>query len=136
MPSLAGKRLGATPFVEVELDIVRRIAVIRRTDAPFRRADEIDAAIELIRRVLPTVQRADLGALIDTREAPVRVDPALSPAFARYRMETERGFARVAVVVRTTLGRIQSGRLRAETRSDLGIFEELDDALAYLRERQ
>ncbi|HEX5099003.1 MAG TPA: hypothetical protein VFV94_05860 [Polyangiaceae bacterium] len=71
--------------------------------------------------------------LSDCREGPVRVHPALEPAFARYRDETMRGFLRAAVIVKTTLGRIRGDRLGDSAPVPSLITESVEEALRFVR---
>jgi len=110
-----------------------KVVVVRRTAAPFARIADIDRAIDVLAKALPADRRKGHAVLIDMRTAPVRTDPSLEPAFARYRAETERGFERAVVVVDTVVGRIRSDRLGQTTQIPLDIVATLDEAWKILR---
>jgi hypothetical protein len=110
---------------------VGNLVVLTRLPLPFRRASEIEESIRELSTALPASRRAGRSIVIDMRAAPIRVEPSLDPAFARFREETERGFARVVVVVATPLGRVRSERLRAL--AEIPIVNTLDEAFELLR---
>jgi hypothetical protein len=115
-------------FVEVDVYYTEKVVGVRRTSAPFERVSDIESTIEVIARGLPVERRNGYALLIDMRDAPVRTDPSLEPAFARYRAEVERGFQRAVVVVATALGKIRSDRLGQTTQLQLAIVGSMDEA--------
>jgi hypothetical protein len=135
LPSLTTRQLLRNEFVEVEVDYVRRIVLLRRSANPFRHPTEFDRTIVDLTNAVPDRVRSGAGILLDMRDAPVRANPELETAFERYRSETERGFARVAVVVESTLGKIRSDRLKQTARAEVEIFLSLDDGIAWLLKR-
>jgi len=129
---------GATLFHNAQLsfrcDHAQRIFVVVRTAVPFQRVEEIEATTAALARIFPTERRAGFSILSDFREGPVRVHPALEPAFTRYREESQRGFVRCAVIVATPVGRARGARLREqEHSSQLLVTESVEDALAFVR---
>jgi hypothetical protein len=121
-------------FVELDVHFADKVVVVRRTAAPFARVSDIEHAVDVISQALPAERREGHSVLIDMRLAPLRTDPSLEPAFARYRAETERGFERAVVVVATVVGRIRSDRLGQTTRIPLHIVETIDDAWRILHD--
>jgi len=115
------------------MHFAEKVVVVRRTAAPFARIADIDRAIDVLASALPAERRKGCAVLIDMRAAPVRTDPSLEPAFARYRAEVEREFERAAVVVGTVVGRIRSDRLGQTTRIPLAIVATIDEAWKVLR---
>jgi hypothetical protein len=120
-------------FVELDVHYADKVVVIRRTEQRFARVADVDTAIDALARALPAARRSGYAALIDMRVAPLRTDPSLEPAFARYRAETERGFERVVVVVSTVVGRARSDRLGQAAQIPLSIVGSLDEAWTLLR---
>jgi len=120
--------------LQVRCDHAQRILVVVRTDVPFQRVEEIDATTAALARVFPVERRAGFAILSDFRGGPLRVHPALEPAFTRYREESVRGFARAAVVVGSAVGRIRGDRLR-EHHAGLKVLvtESVDEALTFVR---
>jgi hypothetical protein len=133
--SLTMRRLLSNDFVVVDVDYARRLVVLRRSANAFRHPADVDRTIVDLTSAVPDRMRAGAGILLDMRDAPVRANPELETAFERYRTETERGFARVAVVVESTLGKIRSDRLKQTARAEVGIFLSLEDGIAWLLER-
>ena len=128
-----GTSLVRSEFVELDVHFADKVVVVRRTALPFAKSADIDLAIAVIAKALPAYRRRGHAVLIDMRAAPLRTDPSLDPAFARYRAETERGFERAVVVVDTVLGRIRSDRLGQTTRIRLDIVATLEDGWKLLR---
>jgi len=120
-------------FVELERHFADKVVVVRRTATPFSRIADIDRTINVLASALPADRRQGHSVLIDMRAAPLRTDPSLEPAFARYRAETERGFERAVVVVGTVLGRIRSDRLGQTTRIQLDLVATIEEAWKILR---
>lgn len=66
---------------------------------------------------------------MDIRLARPRNDPGFESAFQEARREMQRGFARIALVVGTSAGRLQAGRYaKLDGRDDLAVFD--DEAAA------
>ena len=130
-----GTRLWQNEFVELEVSYADKIVVVRRTAALFAPLVDVENTTDEIARALPLERRRNHGVLIDMRVAPVRTDSSLEPAFARYRVEVERGFERAAVVVTTVVGRMRSERLGRETQIPLTIVGSIEEAWQILRER-
>ena len=128
-----GTALLRSEFVELDVHYTDKVVVVRRTAVPFARVNDIDRAIDTIARALPAERRQGHAVLVDMRIAPLRTDPSLEPAFARYRAETERGFERAVVVVSTVVGRIRSDRLGQATQIPLQIVTTIDEAWNILR---
>ena len=129
---------GTTLFHNAQLsfrcDHAQRIVVVVRTAVPFQRVEEIEATTAALVRVFPSERRAGFSILSDFREGPLRVHPALEPAFTRYREESQRGFVRCAVIVATPVGRARGARLREQEQStQLLVTESVEAALAFVR---
>ncbi len=129
-----GTSLLRSDLVEMDIHFADKVVVVRRTAVQFARVADLDRAVELIAGALPSERRRGYSVLLDMRIAPLRTDPSLEPAFARYRAETERGFERVVVVVATVVGRIRSDRLGQTTRIPINIVASIDEAWTILRE--
>jgi hypothetical protein len=130
---IRGTSLVRSEFVELDVHFADKVVVVRRTAVPFARIADIDRAIDVIANALPADRRKGHAVLVDMRAAPLRTDPSLEPAFARYRAETERGFERAVVVVDTVVGRIRSDRLGQTTQIPLDIVATIDEAWKTLR---
>jgi len=62
----------------------------------------------------------------------MRNDPQYEAAMAEYRHQVARGIPRVAVIVRTAVGRLHAQRLGKEDHIQQGIVATDEEALAYL----
>jgi hypothetical protein len=94
---------------------------LRRTAVPFTSLDETVADKQDFDRALGRVDRARLVLLFDVRDAPLRNDqfldgqvPGLLQALGRFR--------RVAVLVKTPVGKLQVSRLSEEAGVPVHVF--------------
>lgn len=127
-----GSELVRNAHMSVRLLPSHRLVVLARTESPFETADELDACVGELRRAVPLASRALLSMLVDMQRAPIRVHPALDPAFDRFRHETELGFSRTVVVVTTPLGRIRTTRLQKTSVAVVMMAGSLEEALGLL----
>lgn len=99
----------------VRRDVTQNIVWLVRSPELYGSVEEIHASYEPIYRALAVVPRNKSGLVIDMREARWRNDASFEDATAMHRRRLVEGFARVALLVRTTLGKLQGERLtRAE----------------------
>lgn len=116
--------------------------MLTRSAVPFKWANEIDPACLPVQLELNRLGRKGKHLLVDTRHAVGNNDATFEVAFAAHRQRMVKGFARVAIVVQTPLGRLQNQRLADEARvpekapsapaPDLKVFMSFDEALLYL----
>jgi len=133
---LKASELFSNAHVTIGCDYSQRVLVVARSPNVFESIEDIEAATAALARVFPLSQRARFCILNDYRIGPLRVHPALEPAFNRFRAETERGFVRAALVVATAVGRLRGDRLREATSTlPMLVVESLDEALAFLLKR-
>jgi len=128
----AGVSLFQNAYLSFRCDHAQRIFVVVRTPLPFQRVEEIEATTAALARTFPLEQRKGFSIVSDFRVAPLRVHPALEPAFARYREETMRGFRRAAVIVGTALGRIRGERIGDSAPLPLLVTESVEEAMSFL----
>jgi hypothetical protein len=112
---------------------------LRRTSVPMASANsyEIEDAIERFRVRVPLRERRNLGFLLDSREAPIVGDDEASASMRPVLVELMTGFARVAILVQTALGKLQATR---RTRADqlfeqhqVAVFSDEAQAIAHVR---
>lgn len=121
--------LARTPHWIVTLD--GRIVRAFRTPVPF--ADEVELRGSMMALQQPIrIDRKRLGLLVDLREGPFRNDDSFESTLARYRVELFSGWAAVATILRTAVGRLQVSRLAREDGREMQIFSDEPSALAYL----
>jgi hypothetical protein len=114
-------------IVTLEGRIVRAV----RTSVPFANESELRASMGTLQQ--PTGHdRSKLGLLVDLRDGPFRNDDSFETALARYRVELFSGWAGVATILRTAVGRLQVTRLAREDRREMQIFNDEASALSYL----
>jgi hypothetical protein len=106
-----------------------------RTATPFPSARALRTTAAEVERVASTLPRGS-GLLIDAREAPARNDQEFEEEFKLARRPILANFRRVAVLVRTAVGRLQVNRYaREDGVAAQAVFGEEADALAFLRRR-
>lgn len=110
-----------------ERDRDLRIARMTRSEArfgdPARTAATLD---DLERRVGLLVNPGEWGLIVDLRAVPLRVSPDEDAGVRRFNAIVFR-FGRIAVVVRTAIGRMQMQRIAREVPS-LAVFDGPDEA--------
>jgi hypothetical protein len=118
-------------YITVRLLRSPRIVLLVRTAQAFPTIADIDRSTAALNEVLPHSKRLGLRIVIDMRLAPVRVHPALDPAFERFCRETEQGFVRAAVVVATPLGRVRADRLSKPTSVPARVVGSFEEAVQF-----
>lgn len=121
-----------TPLIRSEYDERRRLVRYTRTSQGFSSISELE---ETYKNLIQSTSRLDLrhlALLVDLREAPPRNDPAFEGAIARYRGPMMQGFARVAVLVKSAVGRLQVRRHAADDGVTNLVTQDEDEALRYL----
>jgi hypothetical protein len=108
------------------------VLTIRRTTAPFVTLDEMRGAFDALNRALDAAGRSSWSLLVDTRDAPSRNDSDFEAAFAPLRQRMLSGFRRVAVLARTTTGKLQIERHARSDRTAAVAFTDEASALDFL----
>ena len=80
------------------------------------------------------VKRERYGLLIDVRAAPGRNDPEFEKQFEPMRQRMQRGFRRVAVVVKSVHGKLQVQRYAREDGIPNAAFDDRSAAVKWLEE--
>lgn len=107
-----------------------RIEVTRTAEA-FESEEEMRQVFSDVCKVLDREGRQSSTLVVDTRLAPPRNDPAFESAFDPLRVALLTGFAKTAVVVRTTAGRLQAERHAKTDGLRVAVFTDLEDARAF-----
>ncbi len=105
---------------------------VRRSEQAFPSVAEAVASFSAVNRELERLDRPAYGLLIDTRAASGRNDAEFEQAFAPLRAAMQRGFARVAVLVRSVTGTLQVQRHAREDGLEVRSFTDQGAALAWL----
>jgi hypothetical protein len=110
------------------------VRVIRR-GKPFGDAAEVERECRPVQQVLDMQGRARLRLLVDSREVAGRNDPTSEKNFAAHRQEMAKGFARVGILVKTSVGMMHAKRLLAEDgTSNVALFSDEALAIAFISE--
>jgi hypothetical protein len=121
-----------TPLIRSEYDERRRLVRYTRTSQGFSSISELEETYKNLIQSTLRLELRHLALLIDLREAPPRNDPAFEEAIARYRGPMMQGFARVAVLVKSAVGRLQVRRHAANDGIANLVTQDEDEALRYL----
>lgn len=114
-----------------------QVVKIVRTSEPFPRGSStLDPMFAEAHSVADSVDRSRWGLLLDLRNTVGRNDPDFEKLIAPHRAKLEHGFRKVAVVVRSQVGRLQVERHARDDGVNLRVFLEEDEALAWLGERE
>lgn len=123
-----GEIAGERPFYDVELK--PRGAIVRRTTRRYVDTSELAPSFAALDRQLATLPlRSSL--LVDLRAIVGRNDSEFEAALAPLRRELLRKFERSALIVRTTIGRLQLERYLAADGIDAGVFTDEAEAMAW-----
>ena len=122
-------------YYEVHMD-GRGIIHLRRSDAPWASLEiakeRNDLMVSKIREAMAPAERG-VGLLMDFRNARARNDDAFESLTEQYRHEMRDSFDRVAVVVRTSVGRLQLERLNRGQTNAPALFDDPEAALRWLQ---
>jgi hypothetical protein len=118
----------------LEVDERARLLTRTRTAERFQSLDRVTTEYDNLVRVLDRIDRTLYAQLVDLRLAHPRNDEAFETIVTRYQGALYARFRRVAVVVETAAGRLQLRRFLTEHRPDAGLFTDIDEATAFLRE--
>lgn len=81
---------------------------------------------------MDTLDRGRFSLLLDVREAPLRTDPEFEQVFAMYRAKLLGGFAKIAVLLKTEVGKLQAMRMGREDKLSFRTFIDEREAMSYL----
>lgn len=115
---------------------------LRRTSLPLKDAPPTSTAdfVDQFRFLVPLRERRNLGFLLDSREAPMIGDDSMFVEMRPVMVEMVRGFARVAILVQTAIGKLQATR-RARSAEFFGannvaIFGDETEAITFVTSRE
>lgn len=127
------RELHRSPFFTVD-ELPGKVALVVRLARPFASPAEVETACAPVQRALDALGRGDHCLLLDTRDARGSNHPDYESWFAAHRVRLLQGFRKVAVVVRTAVGKLHSERLmtRDGNRDQAVLFQDLTAARNYL----
>lgn len=130
---MGSQRIHDDAYFEVEHFLDMRIVKVTRRPRPFESEDAVNEACEPVQTVLDKVGRRTHRLLFDSRDAIGKNDPAYERWFAAHRRRFVLGFERVAILVKTPIGKLHADRLVAEDRQTmLRVFLDEESAVRYL----
>jgi len=120
-----------TPYWSLERDVGHRFFRLRRSALHLEFVD-IDKDSEALARAFRNVDTAHLSLLIDLRDSPIRNDATFEETVRPYQERIIKAFGRVAVLIRTPVGRLQVERILAPISATARVFADETAAVAFL----
>lgn len=124
-----GSTAQGTTFYEVELR--PQGAIVRRTTRRYAHVSELASSFAVLDEQFRALKPSASALLVDLRAAVGRNDAAFETALAPLRRELLRKFERSALLVRTTIGRMQLERYLAADGIRARVFSNEDAAMAW-----
>jgi hypothetical protein len=128
------RELLRTKQTVVTIDDVARVLRRARTAEPFDSAAQLETEYGEVVRAMDRVDRRRYGQLVDVRDAPPRNDPEFEGIVARHHADLYRGFLANAVLVHSAVGKLHVKRLLEGSGVKAGVFNDENEALAFLAE--
>ena len=107
----------------------------------FKRLAEIVNDVEIMHKTfqdsiatLDSVDRSQHGLLVDLRDGPLRNDPQFEGAFMTYSQRLYGEFAAIAVLAKTSVGKLQINRFAKMSGIAMSLFDDEGEAVHFLRE--
>ena len=119
----------------VKVGVLERswIAVIERSAQPTH-DEELAAVFAPVEKAFARIARERYALLIDVRAAPGRNDPEFEKKFEPVRQNLQKGFRRIAILVRSTSGKLQVQRYGRADNLPSGVFDDPAAAVKWLEE--
>ncbi len=109
-----------------------RIHRYRRTNLAFATIAEANLSYAQVLEICDRMGRTGRGLLIDSRDAPGRNDPAFEAALLEFSRRALPGYAAVAILLKTAMGRLQAQRFERQRSSSHLVTDDEAAAIAYL----
>lgn len=125
-----------SPTLVLEHHAMSGFVRLARTELAFASIDDAGAAIDACIAALAHLDHGELGILHDLRRAPRTGDPKMQKFLFDKHRELDKGFARVAILVGTTLGQLQMGRINRQLGAEYHVsFSVEREAIDYVMKR-
>jgi hypothetical protein len=121
----------ADEYFRVVADDRARVVWLIRSTTAFPSLESIEQSFARVSHAVSTTA-PEWSLLIDSREGPLRNDPAFEEILARARGRIVDRYARVAVLVKSAVGKLQVARYAREDHKSPRVFDDEDAALTYL----
>lgn len=109
-----------------------RVLRFRRTTQPFATVADAKRMYGQVLAVYDRLGRAERGLLVDSRDAPGRNDPEFEAALLEFRSQALPGFAAIAILMKTAVGKLQAQRYEGKTSNIQFVTDDEASALAHL----
>lgn len=109
-----------------------RVLRFRRTTLPFATVADAKRMYGQVLAVYDRLGRADRGLLVDSRDAPGRNDPEFEAALLEFRSQALPGFAAIAILMKTAVGKLQAQRYEGKTTDSQFVTDDEASALEHL----
>ena len=119
-------------YLDIAFDRAQRLVRIARSSTAYPSLQAYDAEVSAILGALQPLDRRPLRLLVDLRLGPMRNDLGSEAVATRFRRDVLHGFARVAVLVATQVGKLQITRHAHVDHVVPHTFLNEADALAFL----
>jgi hypothetical protein len=122
-----------TQYWILERDLGAAFFRLRRTSTAYESLESIGVTAASIERALVGVDLSRLGFLIDLREGPMRNDPEFEKVGRPWQEKMMGVFGRVAILVKTPVGKLQMGRIVRALHASAQVFDDERQAIAFLK---
>ena len=109
-----------------------RVLRFRRTTQPFATVADAKRMYGQVLAVYDRLGRAERGLLVDSRDAPGRNDPEFEAALLEFRSQALPGFAAIAILMKTAVGKLQAQRYEGKTTESQFVTDDEASALEHL----
>jgi hypothetical protein len=125
-------QMAKTPYWILERDPGASYFRMRRTSKPLEASDDYSRDLEKVKPIFRAVNTSYLGLLVDVRDGPIRNDPDFENAARPYQELMLNAFGRVAILVKTPVGKMQMQRIVAVVAPKVPVFDDEQAALAFM----
>jgi hypothetical protein len=129
------RELVSNDYCALSIDDARGIVRFVRTAVAVRSTAEADLYFGEVNARLDSLGRTRMKLILDFRDAPMRNDPAFEATMAEHRKRLVRDVARVAIIVKTAVGRLHVQRLGKEDHIDQAIVATEEAAIEYVTQK-
>lgn len=133
-----GRVIHENAYTTFTFDEARGLVWMERTREPLPEAAVVRGHLAEIHAILDGLELADLGLVVDSRAPVGRNDPGFEAMIQEFTTSLTRRFPRVAVVIRSAVGRLQATRLAREDPAwrAMIVTDDLEAAIRHARGRE
>lgn len=108
------------------------VVCVKRTSLQSSGIAHVEEAERILRSLFPLAERPQLVLLNDQRDAPMPMDAEQERQMQPIIRNMVGGFARLAVLIRTPVGKLQARRLSVDLSAERGVFDDEEAAYQFL----